>query len=365
MLFVIPTYKRIDRLKWTLLSILQAECARSSRVLRLCIVNNHPPSAENLNRLMQDIKTQYPEHKAIEWLVVHRKRTLDPVANWYSAIEEMAEPDETVFLHGDDDLLMPWGVEERARAAIETEADMLLSRSMHGLVFLPDQQHCLMRKASWVFERSGEVGTISWGEIDAWGPAFIGNHCYRNTKNFRDALALAFSWCHEQDWLDWNTRTLMLPYYLPFAIRKVGGRLYGVRTTCVLRGSGLEERLHARFGVPGWNPGFLTWCAYGVLSNADLGPITELSSARASLVRMAADWFLTFYLDTRVPSAIRRETLRRLGTPLNAWSLISILSGLRRIVGECFGLRGLSTRIQSIRQSQPVASVLMTMRQFS
>lgn len=361
MLVVIPSYKRTDRLRWTLLSLMQAELPTDSRRV-LCVANNDPNSRVALQDLASELKAHSASAGLWEWRLLNRERTLPPIENWYSAITEMAEENEVVFLHGDDDLFLPWGLIDRHRAIVSSNADMLLSDSAHGLWFLSDGN-----TVSWwgplpVRQHEMRAEPVAWGDISGdlhgWGPAFMGNHCYRYTSIFREALATSFGWCHKQSWLDWNTRTLMLTYYLPFAIRQVKGNLYGLRETCVIRGRGLEEIASAPFGVPGWNSGFLSLCAYGVFTTDPLGTYKELDPARRELANMAADWFFTFFVDKRVPASMRNETLRRIHIPLSLRLLFRMRHGVGSALRERLGFRNILLRNTLYEEAQPAMQCL-------
>lgn len=355
MLFVIPTFNRLGRLEWTLRSLLQAKMPEGDP-LRVCIANNAPGTSKAVLGVVEKAK-KHPGAARAEWIFLNREQTMPPAKSWYSAVQECAREGEVVFLHGDDDLLLPNGVLARQSAALSQGADMVLSRSLHSLFFLPGDMRVY---PNFTLPASGpaRVFSLGWEDIDSWGPAFIGNHCYRNTGKFREALALSFRWCGSLDWLDWDTRTVMLPYYLPFAIKFCGGSLTGLDSHCVIRGTGLEESLKAPFGVPTWNPGFISLCATGVLDNKDLSGVRNISSALASLQSQASDWFLTYFVDKRIKPETRRETFRRLGLPANAFSPASILRGVSLIALGALGLRNLRIRLKAAARAVPAADYL-------
>lgn len=360
MLFVIPTFNRMEKLRWTLLSLLQPLPAGTG--IRICIANNSPETAAQVEKVVRDLKTGEAAQKTGEWIILHRRPALEPVKNWYSAIADHAEKDETVFLHSDDDLLFPRGVSARHEAITGCKADMLLSKTVNDfLMFLPGDRHVYAPPFGDEANTDLSPAEIRWSDIHGWGPALISNHVYRNTERFRRALDLTFKWCHEQDWLDWNMRTLMLPYYLPFAVKQLGGRLFGLDKTCVFRGIGLEEILKAQFGV-GWNPGFLSLCAYGVLSNRDMGPRKDLAGARHLLQLMASEWFLTFFFDKRISAPARKETFKRLGLPGLAFNPAALLKGLRLVLLDKLNLRSFRTKRTAEKHRKPVQTFLDLIR---
>lgn len=361
MLVVIPTYKRINTLNWVVKSIDQAlkKYPISNTRIRIYFVNNHPPSTEIINNFVDNINLEYSKLNLCEWKVIHRQKTLNPVLSWYSAIQELSEPDEIVFLHGDDDLLMPRGFISRIKAIDNFGADLLLSHSAHGLLFLSDGENCLDGNILNEIEKKGIQKEITLDQIDSWGPAFIGNHSYRYTEKFKEALSLSFSWCNQQDWLDENTRTLMLPYYLPFALKTIDGKLIGINETCVIRGNDLKEVINARFGVPGWNPGFLVWCAYDVLYSQRI-PKTYI--AKKNLQEIASKWFLTFFFDKRIPLIILFNTIQKIGLPDNFWRLKTLGFGSKILLTDILKLRRLRQRMSIFKDKKKLKDLLYSLK---
>lgn len=133
MLIVIPTYRRLDCLRWTLLSLMQAKLPpiRNERFL-ICIANNHPGSQDQTHAVVNEIRTQFA-HLPWDWQFLNREHTLPPIDNWYSAIQDIAEKDEVVFLQGDDDLFTYWSIADRYVECVQSGADLLLTRSLYGL----------------------------------------------------------------------------------------------------------------------------------------------------------------------------------------------------------------------------------------
>ena len=335
MLVVIPTYKRIESLKWVLLSLLQAEIPKTKYDCCICLLNNYPPARQEIEELVCEIKASVDNSKLWIWKLVHREKTIPAIENWYSGIDEIAKDGEIVFLHGDDDLFLPWSLTSRCNAILDQDADLLLSKSIHGLVFLPDKKSIYIRGNFIDSRNENRKSThLTWKEIASWGPAFIGNHCYRNTKKYRDALSLCYQGCDDLSWLDWNTRTLMIPYYLPFAIKFIEGKLACLNASCVIRGSSLKEKLNSPFGVPGWNSGFLGLTAYLILNNKDLSANIDLNETRIGLSEFASSWYFTFFIDNRIAKDKLQKTLdkaieKNFSFSWSAKSLVSNFSLIR------------------------------------
>lgn len=310
MLVVIPTYKRLQSLRWTLLSLMQCEIPMvDSERLLICIANNSPDTLRKTHKIVDQVREDF-KHLRWQWMFLDRRVTLPPIENWYSAISDLALNNEVVFLHGDDDLFLPWSLTSRFNAILEQDADLLLSKSIHGLIFLPDKKSVYMRSNFIDSSNENRKSTyLKWQEIASWGPAFIGNHCYRNTKKYKNAISLCYQWCDDLNWLEWDTRTLMIPYYLPFAIKFIEGKLACINASCVIRGSSLKEKLNSPFGVPGWNSGFLGLTAYLILNNKDLSANIDLDETRIGLSEFASSWYFTFFLDARIPKDKLQKTL--------------------------------------------------------
>ena len=324
LLIVIPTYRRNATLKWVLQSLVQCRTKSIREPIRVLIVNNYPSAGKEI----ASIVSEFISEKRFEWNIIYREKTLPPVENWYSAICENALPDEVVFLHGDDDIFCPWSLEDRYEAICSTNADVLLSKSADRILFLPDQVSALFSESmSPKRQANARTAAIPWEDIHKWGAVFIGNNCYRYTEKWKRALSVSFDWCHQQDWLDWNTRTLMFPYYLPFAIKHLEGTLASLDQACVIRGGDFIEIRDSAYGSPGWNGGFLVLCAYGVLTTGPMADIEELEGARRELMMMAARWLPTIYFDSRIPSAMRKETFRRIGIPHTKECIFQVMMG--------------------------------------
>lgn len=355
MLIVIPTYRRNATLKWVLQSLVQCRTESIPEPIRVLVVNNYPPAREEITAIVAD----YSHEKRFEWDILYREKTLPPVESWYSAIRENALPDEVVLLHGDDDIFCPWSLEDRYKAICSLNADMLLSQSGGRIVFLPDQVSALFSASSLPKRRAdAKTAIVPWSDIHGWGPIFIGNNCYRYTEKWKRALSVSFEWCDQQDWLDWNTRTLMLPYYLAFAIKLLEGTVASLDQVCVIRGGDLVEIRNSGYGSPGWNSGFLAFCAYGVLTSDPLAGHKDLEGARRAQMMMAARWLPTIYFDSRIPSDMRKETLSRIRLPHTKECVFQVVLGLRLLLGEILNLRGLRWRLQARHHARPVQEIL-------
>ena len=324
MLVVLPTYRRLEWLRYALHSLFRSELPSGERP-RLCLVSNYPPKHDQVADLVESAQREFDQKQCWHVDLVRRPKTLDAIENWYSAIREHAKPDEMVVLNGDDDLFTPWGLVHRHHALQASGADMLLTRSCYGLTYL-DSERYVMRDDLPETEPYRSPVELDWPDITSWGPAFIGNHVYRWTRPFAAALETAFEWCHNQEWLDENSRTLMLPYYLPFAVKHVGGRVCGLDSVCAIRGTSLAECIECRYGTRGWNSLFLDLCAYGVLTSPPLNGVPGLDGARRELLRLACRGYAGFFLDDRISRSARRDTFARVHPPWRRFPLDVVFS---------------------------------------
>jgi hypothetical protein len=263
--------------------------------------------------LVDSVQKEYDSHQRWQVDLVRRPKTLDAIENWYSAIREHAILNEMVVLSGDDDLFTPWGLVHRHQALDASGADMMVTRCCSGLFYV-DSERCVLSGGLPKNRSYIDPVELDWSCIIGWGTPFIGNHVYRWTETLTRALACAFEWCHKQEWLDENTRTLMLPYYLPFAVKYVGGRLYGLGSTCAIRGMSLAERSESRYSR-GWNSLFLNLCVYGVLTSPPLDSIAGLDGVRDENLRVACRGYASFFLDDRISRSARRDTFARVHPP--------------------------------------------------
>jgi len=177
MLIVIPTYNRIESLKYVLQSIVQSDVCGVSDSIRILIVNNYPPAAQDLKEMVD----RFLEHDHFEWKILYRRETLPPAKNWYSAVTEYARPNEVVMMNSDDDLVFPWSIKSRYLAAVGGNADMVLAGLSDGVYFSGDSQRILYPPE--IFKPNpASMAKINMSSIVAFSPQHLSNHCYRNTS---------------------------------------------------------------------------------------------------------------------------------------------------------------------------------------
>jgi len=346
MLIIVPSYKRSECLYWVLKSIYQCEVSGIDEAKRIVVVNNHPPSREIVDRIVGS----FASNTTITCRALHRKETIPATDNWFSAVSELAAEGEPVVFLGDDDLMLPWGLQSRIHEIREHQADMLLSDFADRIYFFDNGQKYWMSGPMPV-EANQAKRTCAWDFFPAEHPeaSFIGNHCYRNTPGFRRGLELAFAWCDSQAWLDRKVRTSMLLFYLPYAIALTGGKVLSLHAKCVLRGASADEAIQSTYSEGG-NVIFFNLCAYDVFANRSLPKYTE----RLALV---CDHFepsikhglLPMLFDKNVSVIDLATTLKHAGLGLRGLVSVDLLRGLPRVAINLLGLRG--ARLRLLRRS--------------
>ena len=107
----------------------------------------------------------------------------------------------------------------------------------------------------------------------------------------------------------------------------------------MIRGGGKLEINSSRFGVSGWNSGFLVLCALDVFNNSDLREISQLNATREDQKKMILEWLITFYADSSINRAQRKILLERNVLKYSFRNLYRIFNGMELVIGEYFGLR--------------------------
>lgn len=337
MLVIIPTYKRLDSLYWVLYSLMNCDLPAIDKTPRLAIVNNFPPYARECEKVVENIKTIHQNSKQWEWILINRIESLLPINNWYSAINDLAIENEIVFLHGDDDLFIKSSIKNRYDAIINSDADILVSEYYGGLTFIREKCHL-----SSALQNSNSQFPISDSKTNWYSSPFISAVVLKKGDIFLASLALTNKWIEDQNWAPYAYTSLMIPFYLPLASKYLGGKIIYSKRQFVLRGTSLSDRINSPYGVPSWNSGFIDIFKYGILNNCALSNIIELAKYRRSTLEFINDWYLTFYLDKRIPSDLRRLTLKNIPFKMNYWQ---ILKGIKKILAFKFRLTALSIRL--------------------
>jgi len=350
MLIVLPSYKRTECLPWVLKSIYRCDVSGIAEPKQVVVVNNHPPSREIIDRIIGE----FANNSAIVCRARHRHETMPGIDSWFSAIAEFATENEVVFLLGDDDLMMPWGLKDRYREIVGNEADMLLSDYADRIYFCDEGRRYWMT-GSLPIQSEQQTRARRWDFLPADHPeaSFMSNHCYRNTASFRKGLQLAFDWCDSQTWLSRSIRTGMLPFYLPYTISLVGGKVVSLRSKCVFRGACAEEAIRSTY-AEGGNTVFYNLCAHDVFVNQDFPPHTErLKRVGAHFRPRVIQGFLTMLGHKGITLEMLATTFSHSGLGVTDLLSTEVLHGIPKVAIRLLGLRGARLRIMSRSQALP------------
>lgn len=337
MLVVVPTYKRIGPLEWSLRSVFRATTAGLDD-LRLLVVSNHPSSHDAVKSVLGHAREMEPHSARWSVEIIQRRQTLPPIENWYGAILDHAIEGETVYLHGDDDLFCPEALDVREVALRSAGADMLISAHAGGLIFTGENQ--ALGPLPVLHGKENEVVKLDLASDLIGNAPFIGNHTYRNTAAFREAFDETRRACALQDWLPGDQRELMLPFYLPITILRAGGLVAGLDRVFEWRGHDKRELIDSPFRCAHWNNGFLYGATLDFLNSPFLRDHTELDAQRELYRRQASELYTGVLADSRIPEAVREKWQSKMAIILRrtsgerARSLVSFsleVSGLARL----------------------------------
>lgn len=335
MLIVIPTYKRNDCLKWVLQSLVQCHIESIPEQIRVVVVNNYPPAAQEITNIVD----HFSKDERFSWEVLYREKTLLPVDNWYSAIFAKALENEVVFINSDDDLFMPNSLQIRYHEICRNDGDLILSQLGPTVYFYQKCEHLLCLRE---LEKSPktEATAIGFSDLYLYDPQHLSNHCYRNTLRLRNFFDKAMAWCDELFWLDRHNRIINFPLILTFAICYQEGRIYGLSTPLILRGQEVEELISAKYGVPGWNHGFIHLSGFMIMNNRDLERVKGLDHWREIYRATYIKWFPTYLFDRRLKWSMVKDMQCRSGLKWHSLFSKYLLSGLFLVLLDWTCLRG-------------------------
>lgn len=347
MLIIIPSYRRTEILPWVMKSVFRCDVSNIEERKKVVVVNNFPPNREIVNTIVD----QFNNHDNFTCIAIHRQVTIPAIDSWFSAINEHAIENEVVFLLGDDDLMLPWGLTDRYSEIIDQKADFLLSDYAERIYFFDEGKKYWM-PAPLPMEIEQEKSSCQWNfwpscNLEA---SFMSNHCYRNTIGFRRGLKLAFEWCDSQSWLKREVRTAMLPFYLPYAITIAEGKVVSLNSKCVIRGAVADEAIKHSY-ADGGNTAFYNLCAFDIFENRSLPLYDErLAFVSAYFKPTIIGEFMTMVFDSKIPIETLIMTLRHSGIRFLDLISVDVFKGLRKVCISLIGLRGV--RLRFLRQSK-------------
>ena len=335
MLVVLPTYRRVEQLRWSVESVLRAQLP-PGEIPRLLVVSNSPDMHTRVADIVYSVARQCGQGPW-EIELLRRPQTLPPAINWYSAIHEYARDGELVFLHGDDDIMLPWGLECRIKAMRASGADLLVTRMIEMLYF-DGPDYCYGPNLPSVINT--RVCPLTWNEGSLEDSLFIGDNCYRYTSAMKNAIKMAFEWCDAQTFLDITTRTAMVSKYIPLACLHTNMLVYDMDAPCEVRGTGIQEYINSPCGSRDWNISFLHMVALDIITSPPLAQYQELDRRRKEFSKWIASHYGTIYIDKKVKKEARKILQRKLRGKIQA-SLFAKMLSFPHVLSEWFGLRKL------------------------
>jgi hypothetical protein len=337
MVVLIPSYKRTEILHWVIRSVVNCDIQGIDERVLILVVNNYYPN----KAVVDSILAQYRFEGNLEYLVLHREKTLPAVESWFSAMFTIAQEDEVVVLLGDDDILLPWGLKNRYHQIRETQADMLLSDFYQRLYFFQGGEKCWLN-CEMPKPPIPNLAAIPWDYLPAKHPeaSFISNHCYRNTEAFCKGFETAMSWCKAQDWVPIEYATGILPFYMAYATKSSGGVVVSLHEKCVVRGSVADEAMYQDYS-DGGNMSFYSLLIYDTFSNKNLHCDVTIFDALHRVYRRAFfSGLLSILTNKRIHLSVLLKTMRHSGIQFRDFGARESLLNIQAIVRMIPGLRG-------------------------
>lgn len=289
---VLPTYRRPGPLLWSIVSVLgQTLPAEAASPASLVIVNNNGPRGE-VDAAVERALMLLPE-SGWSVRVIHRDTPLFPVMNWYESIREFSASGDLVFLHGDDDLMLPGTLARRFTAFADSDATIQLCGTA-GVAFfreVDDGAKAILRPPLVPNHTAAGDGTAEYphaGESSRYAP-LISCHAYRNGDAFwrayDDATAAFRQWVGAK-----NEYLGLLPYALPLFEGAASG-IQRIRLDAVYRGMELSSVYAQGRGASGWNVIEITTAFLLLLESPLFSHRRELDPLRRDNALFALSWF--------------------------------------------------------------------------
>ena len=245
MIIFIPTYKRTKVLPFVLRSILNSNYSNINERILVLINNKYFPDRKKIKLIVSSCKF----NSLINCKIVHEIKKGANVFDWYELIFKFAKKNECVMILGDDDLLMPYGIENRYKEINRLKGDLIISRHLSRLVFFKKGQFCWPNFSKKKIHKNLKCDH-DFNLENFWDGSFISNHFFRNTTYFNKGLNLARKWCETQTYATFFASGLA-PLYLSYAIKIVGGKVLSLQEYSVIRGQIFEESINQTYSDGG------------------------------------------------------------------------------------------------------------------
>jgi hypothetical protein len=306
-LVIIPTYKRLDQLKWTLTSLIKNKTEKIDNNLRVLILNNSIKHRKNVENIINLVKLKNKSDcLKWEWINVHRPITLDPVDNWYDGLLDYALDNEIVFFLGDDDLLTSDSLELRFNLIIKNNGDFLFSKFKAGVFYIDfDNAIYFKNKAP----STKTLSIINYNNLLNYQPIFLTNHCFKFTQELKDCICKVRKWKNKYPEYLSRDIDLFVPLFLPLFLISENFKLLGLDHFTSYRGVDLKEIRQSKYGVRSWNPGYISFLAYNVIKDNLLIENENYRDISKSLLDCYSDYYFTYLFDNRIPKQYRKTLL--------------------------------------------------------
>lgn len=308
MVILLPSYKRTDILHLVIKSVVACNVNKIDDRIVLLIVNNYFPNKQIVDTIIATL--EFP--KRIQCKVIHRKHALIPLESWFTAIFSIARENEVICLLGDDDLLLPWGLENRYRQINESKADMLVTDYFSHLYFLDKGKSCWLN-GEFPSAPTEKSHPVSWEYLPKEHPStsFISNHCYRNTRNFRQGYETAMNWSRSQDWIPLEMASGNVPFYIPYAIKTIGGKVVSSLNKNVLRGCVVEETFKQEY-ADGGNTAFYGLLIFNIFSNECLhGDTAKFNELKKIFMFSFSSGWITILWNNKITLKMLFKTIKK------------------------------------------------------
>jgi hypothetical protein len=353
MVVIIPSYKRTFLLKYVIQSVLDCQVSRIDERILILVVNNFIPNKDVVNEIVENVEV----FGKFYCKAIHREFKMSPIESWYTALFTNAKYNEVVVLLGDDDVLLPWGLENRFCEVTKTNSDMLLSDFYDQIYFFNNGTDY------WMDCPTPELPPIratavEWEGLSGTRPlaSFLSNHCYRNTDSFMRGFKTAMYWCRSQNWVPMEIATANFPLYIAHAIKAANGKVVALSEKSVLRGS-ISEEIRVQDYADGGNSAFYHLLIYNTFSNAELHQnLHYYDGLCAHYKRGFIGGVLSIFQNKTIEWKLVTKTLKKSKFGFNEFFAFALLSNIRSLVRLFPWFRGY--RIRKIERSEKLLPMM-------
>jgi hypothetical protein len=340
LIIFIPTYKRTKILPFVLKSVLNSNYSNINERILVLINNKYFQDRKKIKHIVSSCKF----NSLINCKIVNEIQKGANVFDWYELIFKFAKKNECVTILGDDDLLMPYGIENRYKEINRLKGDLIISRHLSRLVFFKNGQFCWPNFLKKQIHKNLKCDH-NFNLENFWDGSFISNHFFRNTAHFKKGLNLVRKWCETQTYAQFFASGLA-PLYLSYAIKIVGGKVLSLQEYSVIRGQIFEESL-SKIYSDGGSVMLYNVLALNTFSNKDFFKKQKLVAHEKKILLKSIKFGLYELINIKNNLYQQIKTCVKL-TKLN-WILIIFSSGLfnfRLLLRSIFPfLQGVSFRM--------------------